>query len=351
MLIARGMSATASASLIYTQPSPHGTGAVAPELPGWPAAGLAASFAACASITKAAARNFYYGLRLTPEPRRSAIFAIYAWMRAADDLADEPGDPVERREQLERFGRHTGQAMAGDLSGLTDYAFWPAFAATVRSYPIDPGCIADMLAGLNEDQQHAGYETREDLERYCYRVGSTVGVTCVAIWGLRQGADAADARERAIARGRGFQMTNILRDIAQDYDEQPRRVYLPRADLAAHGISIGDLRRWAAPERCRRILDEQIERARVFYRRSDGLESLIDPACAPALWGMTRIYAELLELIARDPKRVITGPRVRLSSTQKGWIALSAFVRSGRAGRAGAAAAEPGPERLASGPR
>ena len=335
------MTASASASLIYAAPTPHGTGAITPELPGWPSAGLAASFQACAEITRAQARNFYYGLRLTPEPRRSAIYAIYAWMRAADDLADEPGDSVERRMQLERFGRETRQAMAGDLSGLTDFAFWPAFAATVLSYPVDQGCIADMLAGLGEDQQHAGYETRDELDRYCYRVGSTVGLTCIAIWGLRPGVDPAEARTKAVARGRGFQLTNILRDVAQDYDAEPRRVYLPRADLAAHGLTAADLRAWNAPERCRRVLDEQIERARGFYRASDGLESLIDPGCAPALWGMTRIYAELLERIARDPRRVITGPRVRLSAAQKGLIALSAFIRSGRAnseaGQAGAA--------------
>lgn len=329
-------SATANqTSLLPTNPQATAPavppGSITPTLPGWPKAGLAASFAACAEVTRNQARNFYYGLRLTPEPRRSAIFAIYAWMRAADDLADEPGDPALRREELDRFALDTDRAMQGDLDGLTHFVFWPAFAATVRSFPIDPACIHDMLAGLKEDQQHTGYDTREELDRYCYRVASTVGLTCLAIWGLRQGADAALARERAIARGRGFQLTNILRDFTEDFDAQPRRVYFPRADLEAAGLTAQQLRDWAFPDRSRRFFSEQIERARGFYKASEGLESLIDPACAPALWGMSRIYQDLLEAIAADPARIVAGPRIRLSSAKKGLIALRAFVRSGRA--------------------
>jgi phytoene synthase len=303
------------------------------DLPGWPVAGLAASFAACADITKAHARNFYYGLRLTPEPRRSAIFAIYAWMRTADDLADEPGEPALRREALQRFAAETERALAGDLSGLTHHPFWPAFAATMRHFPIEHAWIRDMLAGLTEDQQHTGYDDRDGLDRYCYRVASTVGLTCVAIWGLRPGADAEVANQRAIARGRAFQLTNILRDFTQDFDADPRRVYIPRADLSAHGLSAESLRAWEHPDRCLALMCEQIERARGFYAQSTGLEGMIRPECAPALWAMTQIYAALLERLAADPQRVIRGPRVRLSSGRKAWIALSAMIRSGRVGK------------------
>jgi phytoene synthase len=292
---------------------------------------LAASFQACREITRAHARNFYYGLRLTPEPRRSAVYAIYAWMRTADDLVDQPTPAEERRQALAEFAGRTRRVLEGDRSAFDQQAWWPAFAATMASYPIEHAYIHDMLAGLGEDLDHHGYATRADLDRYCYRVGSTVGLTCIAIWGLRPGADEELARQRSESRGRAFQLTNILRDIGQDFDDRPSRCYVPAEDLERHGLTAAELRRWAEPARCLALVSEHIDRAKAFYRASAGLEQQLSPDCAPALWGMTEIYARLLDLIAADPARVVGPARVRLSSARKGLIAVQAVVRS-RAG-------------------
>ncbi len=308
---------------------PLPAGAITPAFPGVDAPRLAASFAACRDVTRSAARNFYYGLRLTPEPRRSAVYSIYAWMRLADDLADKAGELAERRRRLDHFGALTDAALAGRLPD-DDRALWPAFAATVRSYPIQHAHIRDMLAGLREDLDHAGYATRAELDRYCYRVGSTVGLVCIAIWGLRPDADHARAAQMAINRGRAFQLTNILRDIGQDFDDLPRRVYLPREDLDRHALTAESLRRWADPARCTAFVAEQARIARALYKASEGLEALIDPACSPAMWGMTQIYAGLLGVIEADPARVVGAARIRLSSARKGLIAVQALLRSRR---------------------
>jgi phytoene synthase len=321
------------------------TSAIVPVISGVSPGELSSSFALCRQITRRAARNFYYGLRLTPEPRRSAVYSIYAWMRRADDLVDEPAPVETRRARLAEFAHQTDRAMRGDLGfagdappktpsnrpGTQTECFWPALAATLSSYPIDQQHIRDMLAGLTEDLSHDGYATRAELDRYCYRVGSTVGLVCVAIWGLREGTSAEAAREKSIARGRAFQLTNILRDIGQDYDDLPRRVYVPREDLHRHGLTAAQLRAWDQPQACRALVMEMVERARALYAASAGLEEMIDAECAPAMWGMTRIYAGLLDVIAVDPRRVMTGPRVRLSSLQKGLIAVRAYVKA-RAG-------------------
>jgi phytoene synthase len=286
----------------------------------------------CAEIARRRARNFYYGLRLTPEPRRSAIYSIYAWMRTADDEADAQVDAAERRACLAKYRELTARVLAGQPPPAEARPYWWAFAATAATYPIDVAIFSEMLDGLEEDIDHGGYATEADLWRYCYRVASTVGLVCVSIWGLGPGVDTARVRELAVRRGQAFQRTNILRDFAQDYDSRPRRVYLPQEAFAKAGLTPEKVRAWEDPGACRRFMLEQAAGTRAEYKASEGLEKLIDPACAPTLWAMTKIYSGLLEVIEADPERIVGGKRVRLASARKASIALAATWRA-RTGR------------------
>lgn len=289
---------------------------------------LAAAYASCAEIARARARNFYYGLRLTPEPRRSAVYSIYAWMRRGDDAVDDAGSPEQRRAALAEFAQATRRVLAGDLSGLAE-PFWAAFAATMADYPIRRAWIDEMILGLGEDLEPRRLATMEELERYCYRVASTVGLVCVAIWGLRAGLSAAEresVESLAVRRGQAFQLTNILRDFAQDFDDSPPRVYLPEELLSRHGVSAGDIRAWRDPARCRGVVTAAANLAREHYEASARLDELIAPACRPTLWAMTRIYRGILDRIAARPEAIVSGGRVRLSGLQKTTIALRAWA-------------------------
>jgi phytoene synthase len=293
---------------------------------------LADAYAHCARVVQSRARNFYHGLRLTPEPRRSAIYSIYAWMRAADDCADAPEPADVRSRRLDQFAQRTARILEGQLPHQTDEPYWLALAATVASYPIDPVIFFDMLAGLRDDLHADAQHTDDDLSRYCYRVAGTAGLACVWIWGLKPGADPARASALALRRGQAFQRTNILRDLAQDYDDAPSRVYIPRDALVRHGLSPADLRAWARPEACAALVLEQAAIADEHYRASAELEAMIDAACAPTLWAMTRIYSGLLDIIRADPARVAGPRRIRLSGAVKAGIALRAAVMA-RVGR------------------
>lgn len=287
---------------------------------------LAQGYLECAHITRSRARNFFHGLRLTPEPRRGAIYSIYTWMRAADDEADahEPADV--RRRRLAAFREATEQVLRGCEPASDLPLFWTAFAATVQSYPIDPVIFRDMLDGLDEDLEHAMYENDERLSRYCYRVAGTAGLACLWIWGLRDGVDPARAAELALRRGQAFQRTNILRDLAQDYDEHPSRMYIPSDAFAKYGVTPPEVRTWAKPEACRAMIAEQARIAREHYQASAELESMIDPTCSPTLWAMTRIYSGILTLIEQDPARVVQNRRIRLPGAKKASIALGAAL-------------------------
>lgn len=297
---------------------------------------VARAYQACREITRARARNFYYGLCLTPEPKRSAIFSVYAWMRRADDeadAADASGDPSARLARLAERRRTLSRIVAGEAGSEGEAGTDPvciAMAQTLRSYPVNPDDLFAMLDGLEEDTTHAGYATREALARYCYRVASTVGLICVSIWGLRDGVDRAEARRLAERRGLGFQLTNILRDYAQDFDDSPRRVYLPAEEFRRHGLTPEELRVWSKAPACEAMIAGLASWARGEYEASRALEGMIHPACRPTLWAMTRIYSGLLSKIEAKPERVVGARRIRLQSAHKAGIAAAALVRARR---------------------
>lgn len=301
---------------------------------------LAAAFETCRQVAKTRARNFYYGLRLTPEPRRSAIYAVYAWMRAADDIADGDADPAARRARLDQFAASTHDALYdplhaplhdGDRAGAELSPVLLAFATTVRAYGLEPSWFDDVIVGLQGDLTAQPVPDDAALTTYCYRVAGTVGLSCVGIWGLRLGADADRAAELAQVQGQAFQRTNILRDFAEDFDLSPSRVYLPMDAFARHAISPRELRAWAKPDACRAVVLEQAAVARSAYDLAAPLVDLIDPACVPTLWAMTEIYSGILGAIERSPGAIVGSKRVGLSAAKKAAIAARAVLGARRA--------------------
>ena len=281
-----------------------------------------AAFATCAEITRTQARNFWWGLRMLPEPRRSALYAIYAWMRAADDLVDgvvgvAPDDLARR---VAEFKGRTDGALAGNAAAGP---IWVALAEVARRHPLEPREFHEMLDGQLADVGEVRCRTWEELRTVCYRVAGTVGVVCVRIWGGPGGTPIADAAiPLAIDRGIAFQLTNILRDVREDAGRG--RSYLPLEEYHAAGLTPGDLLAWRDPPACRAFLARQVERARQHYRASEPLEAMVDPPCRPTLVAMTGIYRELLERVAADPRRAASGRRIAVPAWRKMAIAFRA---------------------------
>ena len=298
---------------------------------------LGRSFDACKEITRTRARNFYHGLRLTPEPKRSALYAVYAWMREADDIADGEENGETRAARLERFAARTRAVMAGEHADVGD-EWWSAFGVTCRAFALDAAPFERTIDGVREDIEGAHvagdvttiYEDRAALEAYCERVASTVGVLCLRIWGVRAPGDWPEAHRLAIERGVAFQLTNILRDIREDAGEG--RCYLPADLLAAHGIDAPALCAWDDPESCASVIGEVASWARGLYASSARLDELVHADGRAPMWAMTWIYRGLLDRVEADPERAVVGARVRLPGAVKVGIALRAAWRARRAG-------------------
>lgn len=289
----------------------------------------------CRKVVRKHARNFYYGMKLTPEPKRSALYCIYAFMRACDDLVDEPVDtqqPLTAAEGASRIAgfRATMQRVldTGELPEGTRprRSIWPAFRYTVRAYPIEHKLLHEMLDGQRRDLADQRFQTFDDLYAYCYKVAGVVGLVCISVWGTDGNAA---VRKLAEYRGIAFQLTNILRDLRED--AMRKRVYLPQDELARFGISADKLVD-SEGKNFDRLMTFQIERARSYYEMSDHLDSHISAECQATSWAMTQIYRGILEKIAEDPRQVLRG-RVRLSRLRKMRIALNARFRRPRRAR------------------
>jgi phytoene synthase len=266
-----------------------------------PELSLDRAYKICRAIAKREAKNFYYAFVALPAERRNAICAIYAFMRQADDIADDESLSIlERRACLETWFD------AWDETVQRETTLNPVFLAVhhaTRRFNIPLKLLDELIAGvamdLREDKGdgHDTYRTFTELYRYCYLVASVVGLVCIRIFGYRDLRAERLAEETGIA----FQLTNILRDVSEDASRN--RIYLPLADLAAHNVTVDSLlhRPVAAPPTPeeRKVLLSMARRAERYYCSAKQLLPLIDSESRPALWVLVSIYHALLKRIER----------------------------------------------------
>ncbi len=264
---------------------------------------LAVAYSVCRSITRRSAKNFYYGFLVLPRAKRQALCAVYAFMRKCDDIADDPGLPLSmRRQKLETWLDAFHRVDSGEV---TDDPILLALADAQRCFGVRVGLLdelaygtaMDVEDGASRNDDGAGesaahlvplYKTFNDLERYCYRVASVVGLVCIKIFGYRDPA-AETLAERC---GLAFQLTNIIRDVKED--AAMGRVYLPEEDLAQFGVAASELTS-AAAARLAPLLAMEADRAREYYRCGEELIPFVDEDSRPALWVLITIYRTLLE--------------------------------------------------------
>ena len=286
---------------------------------------LSQAYAVCRAIARREARNFYYAFIALPSPRRNAICAIYAFMRQADDISDDETLPREaRRERLEKWLTDWHAASA---SGRTDDPVFRAVLDATQRFEIPLELLDELVAGTAMDLNRAStggpdtYATFADLYQYCYLVASVVGLVCIRIFGY---SDAAAAEKLAEETGVAFQLTNILRDVAEDAARN--RVYLPLEDLSRHGVSLDELlnRKAGSPPSAneRAVLAQIAGRAEEFYRSAQRLVPLIDRESRPALRVLVSIYHALLERI-RAADYDVFSQRASVPVAQKMAIAAS----------------------------
>jgi phytoene synthase len=297
---------------------------------------LEAVYAACRAIAKREAKNFYYAFVALPAPRRNAICAIYAFMRQADDLADDESlSHEDRRRNLDGW---LADWRAVSQGGETSDPIFLAVRDAIERFAIPPSLLDELVAGVTMDLKQAKgdapvtYATFADLYGYCYLVASVVGLVCIRIFGYTDRRAEKLAEETGIA----FQLTNILRDVAEDAER--KRVYIPLEDLAAHRVALESLlhRVPGAPPTAdeRALIAEIAQRAEKFYESAAALLPLIDHESRPALWVLVRIYRGLLKQIEKADYDVFS-KRASVPAIEKLRILALGMARMGIARTSG----------------
>ena len=290
---------------------------------------LERAYAECRAIAKREARNFYYSFLALPKPRRNAICAIYAFMRKADDLSDD--ETISREERRRRLHAWVADWHASADGGATRDLVFVAVRDAIARFNIPLRLLDELVAGTTMDLDAPEgevdtYATFDDLYRYCYLVASVVGLVCIRIFGY------TDVRAEKLAEETGvaFQLTNILRDVAEDAER--KRIYLPLDRIASHNVPLDSLlnRAPGAPPTAneRALLAELGARAEHYYQSAKGLLPLIDRESRPALWVLVRIYYRLLKHIRRANYDVFSR-RIRVPSFQKLEILAAGLVWMG----------------------
>jgi phytoene synthase len=288
-------------------------------------AALAASYVYCERLARREAANFYHAFRVLPGSQRRAMCALYAFLRVADDLTDEPGTRARKQASLAAWRSDFRRALEGDYS----HPLHAALHHTIRRYDMPCAYLSAVLDGVEMDLFQQSYATFADLYRYCYHVASAVGLACIHIWGF------ADQRAELYAESAGiaFQLTNILRDLREDAARG--RVYLPQEDLQRFGYRQEQLARGERDDRFRALMRFQVERARHYYDGARPLSVLLPPPGRAVFQVMLRTYRGLLDVIeARDYD--VFSSRVRLSGWRKLGLVMQALpTRLGWAGADG----------------
>jgi phytoene synthase len=273
-----------------------------------------------ARLTRKSQSSFYYAFLTLPEEKRRAIYALYSFCRAADDCVDE--EDGGGAEGLDRWNQEIERC----YSGTPTTGLGGELAETVARFPIPRSALDDIVRGCRMDLTESRYATWDDLRVYCERVASAVGLASIEIFGY----SSPRTREYAVELGLALQLTNILRDVAQDAARD--RLYLPLEDLARFGVSEADVLAAARdpgasrPDGIEALLTFEAARARSHYEAAADHLPSEDRRSMLAAQIMGSIYRTLLDEMARRG-HPIGGERVRLGRPRKAWIALRTAAR------------------------
>lgn len=270
-----------------------------------------ADLGAVEAVVRAAGTSFYRGMRVLPPDRRAAMYAVYAFCRLVDDVADEPASIEEKRAGLAAWR----ERIAGLYAGRADDPVTRVLLRAIEAYALRQEDFLAVIDGMQADAETAIVApSLAELDLYCDRVAAAVGRLSVRAFG----DGSADADRVAWHLGRALQLTNILRDLAEDAERS--RLYLPREWLIDAGVTAepgAALRSPALPAVCARVAAQAHE----HFRQAHAAMRLCDKrAMRPArLMGAT--YAAVLRRLERRGWDRPAEP-VRVPKWQKLWIAL-----------------------------
>lgn len=270
-----------------------------------------------AKIVRGARTNFFYAFVFLPRKKREAIFSAYAFSRHTDDIVDDATSPEEARCRLDAWR----EQLHACYKGSSTHPIAQSLQAVLRDFPIPKAHFLALIEGVEMDLTKNRYDTFDELREYCYRVASVVGLICIEIFGYRN----PQTREYAVNLGLALQLTNILRDVHTDWQQD--RIYLPREEMEKFGYTEKALAQGDYNAAFIDLMRFQAQRAWDYYQKAEELLPAEDRTAMFSAQIMGKIYAQLLVKIQRANYDVF-GTSVRLNNLHKLGIALRYWLGS-----------------------
>jgi phytoene synthase len=287
---------------------------------------LEAAYVYCETLTAHHSKSFYAASALLPANKRHAIRALYAFCRVSDDIVDHPDANVAENLALWRERVLSGDPLDHDLVAL-------AWTDARTTYHVPVHYITQLLDGVASDLHVTRYATFHDLATYCYGVASTVGLMSMHITGF----SGPEAIPYAVKLGVALQLTNILRDVGEDW--QRGRLYLPQDELAAFGLTEADVAAGQVTDRWRDFMRFQIERTRQLYEEAIPGIAMLHRDGQHAIAAATAIYGAILDDIERNDydvfnRRAYVGKARKVGHLITTWLSIHSRILRGALRRA-----------------
>jgi phytoene synthase len=283
---------------------------------------LRAAYEQCRRLNAAHGRTYYLATLLLPPAKRPFVHALYGFARYADELVDDLHRPDP--EALDAFGRQFLHDLDNTPVEQVRHPVSRAAVHTARTWDIGRETFEAFLASMAMDATVEGFATYADLEQYMYGSAAIIGLQMVPI------LEPLDPRAAIHARtlGEAFQMSNFLRDVAEDL--RRGRVYLPLEDLDKFGVSRADLAPGPTPPAVRDLLSFEIARTRDLYAAAEPGIALLHPSSRDCIRTAFRLYGGILDAIEAADLQVLDR-RVAVPLPRRLAVALPAYVRARRA--------------------
>jgi phytoene synthase len=271
----------------------------------------------CKQKASASGSSFYYSFLFLPKAQREAIIALYAFCREVDDIADECKEVSVARIKLAWWRNEIENLYLGK----PQHPVTKALAKAVHQYQLVQEHFLEIIDGMEMDLDQNRYADFKQLQLYCYRVASVVGLLSVQIFGFKNRKTLKYAHDLGMA----FQLTNIIRDVGED--ARRNRIYLPLDELQKFGVSESDILNSIENDQIRALLDFQIERAESFYDRAFKQLPNEDKKSQRTGLMMAAIYRTLLREIKADNPTQVLNARISLPPLRKFWLAFRTFIK------------------------
>lgn len=269
------------------------------------------------NIAKKSKSSFYYAFNLLPEPKRDAMNTVYAFCRKTDDIVDETNDSLDvKYEKLRKWRIEFEKAFIGH----SEFPLLNKLGKTISNFniPLDP--FFELIKGMEMDIQRDRYRSFDDLQLYCYRVASTVGLMCIEIFGYKN----PSTKNFAVDLGIALQLTNILRDIGKDAESG--RIYLPQDDLTKFNYSEKELLTRTYNDQFKELMIYESARAKRYFNSATAHLDLEDKKTMFAARAMQHIYYKMLEKII-DADYDVYNKQIKVSTIEKVGIALGVWAK------------------------